>query len=192
MVFSYYHFILPQDPIPPIKIDNKRYDFNKNEVLCINPYQKARVDISKTPVNYYAIFIDKEIMKTVTKSIYNKTEVFFNNGNYKINQYFINNRVVDYLNTYYNHDFTLDELAAVANFSPYYFIRIFKEETGKTPFEYLMDIRMRKAKELLKLNHLKVIEIADSCCYSSPAYFSTVFKKHVGFSPSGYREIKQK
>lgn len=98
-------------------------------------------------------------------------------------------RAIEYIRTYYNRDFSLDELAAAVNLSPYHFIRVFKAETEKTPFEYLLEVKIEKAKELLESNNKKITEIGLACGFSNPSHFSRVFKKNVGISPTDYRAI---
>lgn len=99
------------------------------------------------------------------------------------------NKVIDFLKSAYNYDFSLQELSNIANLSPYHFLRIFKAETGKTPYNYLMDIKIEKCKELLKSSQYSITEIALACGFNSPSHFSSVFKKRVGVSPSTYKDM---
>ena len=75
-----------------------------------------------------------------------------------------------------------------ANVSLSYFSQIFKEETGKTFVEYLTEVRMDKAKELLRSTDRMLYEIAEQVGYENPAYFTVAFKKQVGLSPRDYRK----
>ncbi|GAB6931255.1 response regulator [Paenibacillus sp. JCM 10914] len=68
-----------------------------------------------------------------------------------------------------------------------YFSALFKSHTGKTFVEYVTDIRMNKAKELLKHTRLKSFEIAAKTGYQDPQYFSVLFKKYTGITPTEYR-----
>ncbi|SHJ75865.1 AraC-type DNA-binding protein [Clostridium amylolyticum] len=99
------------------------------------------------------------------------------------------NKVIDFLKSAYNYDFSLQQLSSIANLSPYHFLRIFKAETGKTPYNYLMDIKIENCKELLKGNQYSITEIALACGFNSPSHFSSVFKKRVGVTPSAYKEM---
>ena len=97
-------------------------------------------------------------------------------------------RAIEYIRTYYNEGFSLSDIASIANLSPYHFIRVFRAETGKTPFEYLIDVRIEMAKILLRSNEYKVTEVGMKCGFSNPSHFSTTFKKKTGFTPTKYRE----
>ena len=88
-----------------------------------------------------------------------------------------------------NQDFSLAAAISETGFDKDYFRRRFKQETGKTPTQYLTDMRIVNAKQLLADNKLFSIEsIAHSCGFSDSLYFSTCFKKHVGVSPLAYRK----
>ncbi len=75
--------------------------------------------------------------------------------------------------------------------SPNYFSTIFKRETGKTYIAYLTGLRMEKAVELLKNTQLKTYAIAERVGYQEQNYFSYVFKKTYGVSPSKYRNRQE-
>lgn len=90
----------------------------------------------------------------------------------------------------FGNDISLDELSRILNLSPYYFSKLFKEETGATFMEYLTNLRLEKAKELLKDCNLTMKEICGEVGYSDPNYFSRIFKKNIGMTPTEYREGK--
>ncbi|NLU36327.1 MAG: helix-turn-helix transcriptional regulator [Clostridiales bacterium] len=72
--------------------------------------------------------------------------------------------------------------------SPYYLSHLFKEELGITFLEYLTRIRMEEAKKLLMDRSLTILDISLRIGYDDPGYFSKVFKKKIGVSPSQYRK----
>ena len=86
---------------------------------------------------------------------------------------------------------SLDEVANASNMSPCYFAVIFKQEVGKTLIEYLTALRMEKAKELLSISAMKSYEISYEVGYENPTYFSSLFKKNFGMSPTEYRKQLQ-
>ena len=84
-------------------------------------------------------------------------------------------------------DLSLNEVAGQANLSPSHFSTVFSQETGQTFKQYLTEVRIKRAKELLRSSTLRSFEIAYQIGYSDPHYFSYVFRKHTGLSPKEYR-----
>ncbi len=96
-------------------------------------------------------------------------------------------KAVDYINSHYDEGITLDDVAYEVGFSTYYFGKIFKK-TYKVSFaEYLANIRVEKAKELLEDPQLSIKDITYRVGYMDPNYFTRIFKKSVGITPSEYR-----
>jgi AraC family transcriptional regulator len=95
-------------------------------------------------------------------------------------------KVIEFMEEHYNSSISLDDLCKVANLSLYHFIRVFKEETGKTPHEYQIDIKIRKAEEILRRKHYSLKEIAQMCGFINQSHFCTVFKRKMGESASSY------
>lgn len=94
----------------------------------------------------------------------------------------------EYIAIHYNRDMSLDDVSREVNISPYYFSKIFKEETGKNFIEYLTNLRMEKAKGLLQDTGYSMKEICSMVGYADPNYFSRSFKKNVGVTPTEYKE----
>ncbi len=97
-------------------------------------------------------------------------------------------RAVAYLKEKYNSDLSLGEVARIAHLSTYHFIRAFKAETGRTPYDFLLDIKINKSKELLRLKRYTVTEVCFMCGFNSPGHFSAIFKRKVGILPSQYKK----
>lgn len=94
----------------------------------------------------------------------------------------------EYLKQNYTKDLSLDDVSRVVNISPYYFSKLFKEDTGENFIEYLTAMRINKAKELLDTSDCSMKEICAMVGYSDPNYFSRAFKKNVGVTPTEYKE----
>ena len=90
---------------------------------------------------------------------------------------------------YHEPDLSVDVICRHLHVSPNYFSTIFRRETGKTYTAYLTQLRMEKAVELLKNTQLKTFAIATQVGYQEQNYFSYVFKKTYGVSPSKYRSL---
>ena len=81
----------------------------------------------------------------------------------------------------------MDQLAAQFQLSEKHFGRVFKEHTGLSPYQYYLQIRIHRAKEMLLGTTLSIKEIAASLHFETPFHFSAVFKKKTGMSPSRWR-----
>ncbi|MDR1495845.1 MAG: helix-turn-helix transcriptional regulator, partial [Clostridiales Family XIII bacterium] len=84
-------------------------------------------------------------------------------------------------------DIGLNDAAKVANVSTTHFSALFSQQMGKTFVEYLTEIRMERAKEMLRYTDMKSGDIAEKVGYNDPHYFSFLFKKINGCSPRTYR-----
>ena len=94
------------------------------------------------------------------------------------------------MKNYANGDLSLNDVAEYVNMSPSHFSTIFSRETGNTFIRYLTDLRMSKAKELLKCTDLLCAEISAEVGYKDPHYFSYLFKKEHNCTPLQYRNMK--
>jgi two-component system, response regulator YesN len=98
----------------------------------------------------------------------------------------------DYIDRHYaNPELSLNEVAAHVNHSPSHFSGLFSQETSQTFKDYVTEVRMKKAKELLRTSTLKSAEIGYQVGYSDPHYFSAAFKKNTGLSPTEFRQQSQ-
>jgi transcriptional regulator GlxA family with amidase domain len=96
-------------------------------------------------------------------------------------------RARELMDAQYSQPLDLDELARIANFSRYHFLRAFRRAFHATPHEYLTRKRIERAKELLAQSELTVTEICFEVGFESLGSFSMLFHKIVGWSPSIYR-----
>ena len=100
-------------------------------------------------------------------------------------------RAVQYFSQNYNSPISIDEYAHSHNFSISWFIQSFKQHTGTTPTQYLLFLRISNAKNLLENTSFNISEISRAIGYENPLYFSRIFKKQSGLSPSEYRKKYQ-
>lgn len=98
--------------------------------------------------------------------------------------------IVDFIEKNYAQNHTVDFYAEACNVEKYYFIKLFREYTGVSPYLYKTKIRMEKAKELLRNTKMNNARIAEQVGYSSSYYFSRIFKSHVGMSPEMFRKSR--
>ena len=98
------------------------------------------------------------------------------------------NKVIDYVNNNLHKSISLEELAAVAFFSPFHFHRIFVAVTGETVNNFTNRMRNERAARLLKFSKKSISEISIECGFSSTSTLSRLFKQYFEISPSEYRK----
>ena len=98
------------------------------------------------------------------------------------------NKIKAYVAENINHTITLEILSEVAELSPNYISTLFYKETGINFKDYLISVRIDKAKELLKNTQLKIYEVANAVGYEDTRYFSDVFCRIAGCLPSQFRK----
>ena len=92
---------------------------------------------------------------------------------------------------YQNEEMSLQSVASNVNVSSNHFSAIFRKETGETFIDYLTEVRMEKAKDLLVSTSMKTSEVGYEVGYRDPHYFSYIFKKTQGVSPKEYRKARK-
>lgn len=94
----------------------------------------------------------------------------------------------NYINKHMTENITLDEVAAITGFSKYHFMRLFKQFTNVTFYEYLSQRRITRAEELIMEDQLSITEIAMRSGFGSLSTFNRVFRGKNGCSPTEYRK----
>ncbi len=97
-------------------------------------------------------------------------------------------KVMEYMTNHCSEQLSLEDIASFANMSKGYLCRQFTSFVHRTPFEYLIDVRIDKSCEYLKNTNLSIGEIATRCGFNSFSYFSKVFREKMGCSPKDYRK----
>lgn len=92
----------------------------------------------------------------------------------------------EYLENHYAEDISLEDVAEQVNISPQYFSKLIKKTTGFNFIDWLSMLRVKRAKELLNNSNLTVKEVCFMVGYKDPNYFSRIFKKRIGITPSEY------
>ncbi|MFS0919155.1 ABC transporter substrate-binding protein [Brevibacillus sp. 179-C 1.1 NHS] len=97
-------------------------------------------------------------------------------------------QAVRFIEEHYAEAFTLDDLATLLNCSSRSLQRTFKAQLAIGPIDYLIQVRIQKAQELLRQTNVGLKEVAEAVGYADSYYFSRIFKKHTGISPSSFKE----
>lgn len=100
--------------------------------------------------------------------------------------------VQDWIRQNLHEQFPLAAMADEARLSPFHFLRVFAAQTGETPYRYLMRVRIRQAQCHLQESTWSIGHIATSCGFTTAAHFSTAFRRHIGMTPTAYRQQFQR
>lgn len=131
----------------------------------------------------YLYMIFSKVMLMVTYK--NTNELINSNSSSKIENL---KHILDYIHTNYNKPLTIKELSSELNMSEGHFCRIFKSITFKTPIDYLNYYRTTKAQSLLLNTDKKILEICMDVGFNNLSYFTNIFKKNTGYTPSTFRK----
>lgn len=167
-----------------------------SSILTLNKYEedflKSCDEIIKEEKNKnfaYSLILKSLVMKLLV-IIFREIELndkYLCTGNYSIEcreKQNIVNTIRDYLEENYMKEVSLDKISKNMYLSSVYISKIFKEETGDSPINYLIKIRLSKAKQLLTESNLPIKVVAQSVGYNDAYYFSKLFKKYYGVPPS--------
>lgn len=97
-------------------------------------------------------------------------------------------KVLDYISTHYREPLSVKELSGLSNYSEFYFMKLFKQYTGKTAAAYLNDYRLEKAKSLLLHTDASVTDIALDVGFNNTSYFIKKFQEANQLSPHKFRK----
>jgi AraC family transcriptional regulator len=96
-------------------------------------------------------------------------------------------QITDWMAGHLAEDFNLDQLAARAGLSKFYFNRLFKNAMNMSPSRYQITLRMDEARRLLRETKKSVVEVALDVGYANPSHFAQLFRRETGLAPSDYR-----
>lgn len=98
---------------------------------------------------------------------------------------------IDYIDTHYAEEISLQQLADICNYSYSHFSKMFIKAFSVNPNNYIASIRVRKAEHLLHSTDMSITDIASTVGFNDVSYFIRVFRKHTGISPKKYRKVKK-
>ncbi|MEM6452314.1 MAG: AraC family transcriptional regulator [Cyanobacteria bacterium P01_D01_bin.105] len=96
-------------------------------------------------------------------------------------------QVLDYIDTHLDQEIKLADLAQLLDISQFHFSRLFKQSLGVSPYQYLLQQRVERAKQLLKSTDRLITDIALACGFNSHSHLSKQFKQLTGTTPKAYR-----
>lgn len=171
--------------------DNQIVHFKNGEKETeeLKGYIKEIFDENETKRNSYEIYINANIYK-ILGFLYRYSIIADEKKFFDIDIIEKVLPVLNYIDTNYQDEITLEKLSKVVNLNQYYLCRLFKKATNSTFTEYLNFVRVCKAEKLLFTTSKTVSEISMDVGFSSVSYFNRVFKKIKSCTPSDYKKIK--
>ncbi|BBH18815.1 DNA-binding response regulator [Paenibacillus baekrokdamisoli] len=188
-------------------IRNLNADFEKNTNLLVNSIKNVffnmLVGLNKFAEGFNITFIEDNAKKDFFWEIINKIPTLAEIEVYLLEQIDfvfakINTmdnigeniyQIMQYISEHFSEEsLTIPAIAQNMYLTPTYVCKIFKNKTGKTINQYITEVRIEKAKELLKEEKIKLLEISHRVGYLSPNHFAKTFKKLTGMNPSEFRE----
>jgi AraC-like DNA-binding protein len=154
------------------------YELSPGYSSGINDTLQQMYHIYATPGNLSALKI-KSLFFIILDEILTCANCRLHNGSHELVA-----EAAEYMKNHYMEPLTVPELARQYGLSSKQFAYLFQKHTGMSPNKFLIEYRMRRAKELLCTTACSVAEIAEYVGYSDPYYFSLLFKKRTGLSPS--------
>lgn len=131
----------------------------------------------------YELYLQSKILEIISLLVNNTSVISKKYAQYSKN---ISN-ACNFIESSYQHDISLDDMAKSSFLSPSFFHKVFKEVMGITPSQYLLKTRLSSAQKLLENTNKRIIDIAYLSGFSSHSYFNQVFKQTFKMTPNQYR-----
>jgi len=147
-------------------------------------------DILRLNARFYQELLKKKDPEEICLWTKDMLEVFVNRVEESKNQRNLQaiQKAAEYIRLNYRHKLTIDDIAQAVYLSPCYLSRIFKQSLGCTLMEYLTRVRVEKAKKMLRNPKYNVMQVAEESGFEDPGYFTRVFKKIEGVTPSRFKQ----
>ena len=165
-------------------LNSPQYDFqvfkpqDPEKVLdCFKRLVKEEQKYGITPKSYSLLYEILHLLNVSEKYLSHNSHALLDDATDYIKQNFRNS------------EFSISDVTAYLNISASLLRSLFQKKYKKSPMQYLIDKRISYAKKLLLYSEYSILEISELCGFESPFYFSRLFKKYVGVSPSAYKKI---
>lgn len=176
-------FIIPEDTSPVVSLKKTNKEFFKccGDILV---EQKNGEPGGQLMLKSYVMRLIVLLLKELSTGNSTEEEPPINFESYDKTK--VVAAIANFINNNYSQDISLNRISRNMYLSPVYISKIFKEEIGESPINYLIKVRLSKAAELLEKGSISIKNVARQVGYSDAYYFSKLFKKYYGVPPSKY------
>ncbi len=189
----WYYFDQFAATYPDVLLQRDRFITKAGNIYCAGSVNSVRDVMLHFIEEYFSQHVADQVSRHFTHEIKRSyTSSFLKNSpqNYHDDENII--EIQEWMHNCYNDEITLDILAKKFDISVRSLNRRFKHATGKSPMQYLQQIRMENACELLKTSNLSISEVAYNVGYPDNSYFSAQFRKAMSVTPKEYRNLVRK
>ena len=174
-------------------LSGKLYDFLLESSFVEFPLEKSATTYFSNLFNKYQMTTSNkrdsdDFLSTIFISVVRELLLSFNHSNQKQNYSPTVNEFIEHMRNPENLTLSIEDIIKNMNYSHCHIIRLFKKETGTTPSQYFLTIKLNYARILLETTNLSVLDIASNVGFSSLGHFTKVFKNHYSTPPASYRK----
>tara|TARA_R110000772_G_scaffold195602_1_gene306286 strand:- start:725 stop:1747 length:1023 start_codon:yes stop_codon:yes gene_type:complete len=178
---------------PKVQLKRDRFITKSGNIYCTGSVNSVRDIMLHIIEQNYGEYVANQVSSHFTHELkLSYTSSFLNipGQNFHDDETIID--IQEWMHLRFNTDINMLKLSQEFTLSQRSLNRRFKKATGLTPLQYLQEIRLEKAKELLKTSNLSIAEVAYNVGYPDSAYFSALFKRIVSLPPGEYRRLVRK
>lgn len=186
----WYYFEQFKRDYPRVKLQTKRFITNSGNIYCAGRMNS----ITNLIIHFIERFYNHDIARQIEQHFAHEIKQTYESIFYAFDEQRSHHdeeiiQAQQWMLRNYANDICLKEVAEQFDMSARTFNRRFKQATDKTPLEYLQNIRLGTAQDLLKESNLSVAEISYRVGFNDPGYFSALFKKRISLNPRDYRRL---
>jgi transcriptional regulator GlxA family with amidase domain len=178
---------------PEVLLQRERFITRAGNLYCAGSVNSVRDVMLHLIEEYHGADVANQVSRHFTHEIKRSyTSSVLKNApqNYHEDESIIG--IQEWMHNQFHTPMTLEEIAGTFDMSVRSLNRRFRQATGRTPMQYLQQVRLDNAKELLRTSNLSVAEVAFNSGYPDSSYFSAQFRKHISLSPRAYRDLVRK
>ena len=189
----WYYFDQFEKHYPNVQLKRERFITKSGNIYCTGSVNSVRDVLLHIIEQHYGEQVANQISSHFTHELkLSYTSSFLNipGQNFHDDEGIID--IQEWMHQNFNTEINMSQVSKKFELSQRSLNRRFKKATGKSPIQYLQEIRLEKAKELLKTSNLAIAEVAYNVGYPDSAYFSSLFRRVVTLSPGEYRRLVRK